>query len=637
MGKRVFVSGGAGVIGLEMIPKLVARGAEVMVGDLKPRPTVFPSSVRYRQGDLNDLTQGEIDAFAPEVFIHLAATFERSTETYAFWEENFWHNVRLSHHLMSVLKDLSSLKRVVFASSYLIYDPALYQFDTPQSKAVSLRESDPVMPRNLTGMAKLAHEIELRFLDQFRSEAFTTACARIYRGYGRNSRDVISRWIRMLLAGDAITIYRPEGLFDYIYGKDSAEGLIRMAEKGATGILNLGTGRARRVQDVVDILRSHFPDMRMEEAASDIPYEASQADVTAYKAEIDWLPEYDLEQAIPEMIAHEREKSGRWAKDSDFTGNVLVSSASRKVPLVRALQGAARKIGPAIKVVAGDLDEEALSQHVADDFWRMPRTEDVSLDALVSGCHERGIRMVVPTRDGELPFWARHRETFEAEGIDVLVSPLDSVETCLDKLAFARFGTKHGLPVIPAALGPDDIEADRMVVKERFGAGAKSIGIDLDRQAAIEWAHKLENPIYQPFVSGNEISIDAWMDRDHQVKGLVLRRRDSVANGESQVTSTFRDPALEVVARRALEALKLRGPVVLQGFVDNENKLHIIECNSRFGGASTASIEAGLDMFYWSLLESGGADLSNCPFDRVVGEVRQIRVPSDIYVHGSGF
>ncbi len=104
---RVFVSGGAGVIGLEMVAKLVERGAEVLVGDLQPRPDSFPRQVRYRRGDLNTLTLGELEAFGPEVFIHLAATFERSAETYEFWDENFWHNTRLSHHLMTLIRQLS--------------------------------------------------------------------------------------------------------------------------------------------------------------------------------------------------------------------------------------------------------------------------------------------------------------------------------------------------------------------------------------------------------------------------------------------------------------------------------------------------------------------------------------------------
>jgi carbamoyl-phosphate synthase large subunit len=43
--KRVFVSGGAGVIGQQIVPKLIALGAIVYVGDLKPRPAGFPGQV----------------------------------------------------------------------------------------------------------------------------------------------------------------------------------------------------------------------------------------------------------------------------------------------------------------------------------------------------------------------------------------------------------------------------------------------------------------------------------------------------------------------------------------------------------------------------------------------------------------
>ena len=256
-GKRIFVSGGAGVIGSELIPMLHATGADVMVGDLKPRKASWPGSVRYRQGDLNEMKVQELRAFSPEVFIHLAATFERSTETYGFWEENSRHNVRLSHHLMTIHKDLESLRRVLFASSYLIYDPKLYCFSEPQSHARRLREDDPILPRNLTGMAKLAHEIELRFLEGFRKESFSTVIARIFRGYGRGSHCVISRWIRALLRGEPIQVYRPEGFFDYIYAAETARGLIKLVQHSdLTGIINLGTDRARRVSEVVDVLPS---------------------------------------------------------------------------------------------------------------------------------------------------------------------------------------------------------------------------------------------------------------------------------------------------------------------------------------------------------------------------------------------
>ncbi|MDJ1018245.1 MAG: NAD(P)-dependent oxidoreductase [Paracoccaceae bacterium] len=306
-GKNVLVTGGAGVIGLELVPKLVSLGAIVTVGDLKPRPAAFGPAVSYRQGDLNDLTLAELKTIAPEFVLHLAATFERSVETAGFYDENFHHNVMLSHHLMSLLREVESARRVVFASSYLIYDQSLYQFATAQDEPRRLAEDDPIRPRNLVGMAKLSHEMELSFLAAFPDCQFSTLSVRIYRGYGKNSRDVISRWVRALLDGDAITVYRPEGIFDYIYGTDSAEGLARLlGATQVTGVINLGTGRARRVGEVVQILQQFFPHATVNSADSEIPFEASEADIAKLRDLLGWSPEYDLETAIPEIIEHER-------------------------------------------------------------------------------------------------------------------------------------------------------------------------------------------------------------------------------------------------------------------------------------------------------------------------------------------
>jgi carbamoyl-phosphate synthase large subunit len=631
--KRVFISGGAGVIGQQMVPKLVALGAIVYVGDLKPRPAAFAGQVVYRQGDLNELTVNELAAFAPEVFIHLAATFERSAESLAFWQDNFRHNVSLSHHLMSLMMQITTLRRVVFASSYLIYDPVLYQFAAPSRSPVSLKETDPVRPRNLTGMAKLSHEMELQFVDGFFASRFSSALVRIFRGYGCNSRDVISRWIRLLLKEQPIRVYQPEGIFDYIYAADTAEGLIRVAQdKDITGIINLGTGRARRVQDVVEILKRHFPNIQQlnEEVAQ--PYEASQADLQAFNERTGWRPEYDLERAIPEMIAFERAQQQIECVAPSRPPRVLVTSAARKIPLIRAVQSAARRIHPEASVIAGDIDPHAVSGLVADEFWLMPRLARESVQSVIQACLLRRITDILPTRDGELAFWAESAAEFSLAGITVFISETNSLTRCLDKLAFSSFGLEHGLPFIPAASSIDQLAAEHWVVKERYGAGSRMLGINLDLPSALAHAKTLDAPIYQPFIAGQEISIDAWMSRDGLVKGLVLRRRDTVVNGESQVTTTFRDQALEDTLILVLESLKLCGPVVMQAIIDANNKPHVIECNARFGGASTAAIAAGLDSLYWSLLEARGENVEEYAFTRAAHDIRQIRVACDLHI-----
>ncbi len=643
--KRIFISGGAGVIGQEMTRRLAALPAdiEVLVGDIKPRPADFPARFRYRQGDLNFLTEQEIGAFAPDLFIHLAATFERSTETYGFWEENFQHNVRLSHHLMTVQKDLPTLRRVVFASSYLIYDPALYTFAEVPAQPRALRETDPILPRNLTGMAKLAHEIELRFLDTFRAAQFSTVAPRIYRGYGRNGRDITSRWVRMLLAGEEITVYGAESFFDYLYAADTAEGLLRLAAAEAvTGLINLGTGRARRVADVVDVLKQNFPAMRANYVASDIPFEASQADMTAWSQVIDWLPPTTLEVAIPEIIAFERARMGI-ADSSESSaakapGHVLINSLAAKVPLAEAVQHAAKRLNPSIKVIGGDLNPQALGFHFTDASWVMPPTTDQHLPDIIRHCQAQGIAHIIPTRDGELAFWSRHRTDLAQAGIAVLVSAPEAVHRCLDKLEFAAFGQQAGLPVIPTSLSIDSLAPDAVplpptagfVVKERHGAGSLSLGLNLPYAAAVAHAQTLEEPIFQPFIAGREISVDGYVSRAGRVHGLVARTRDVVVRGESQVTTTIENPALLARLTPIVEKLGLYGPFVLQALLTDCGGLHLIECNCRFGGASTLGIAAGVDSFFWFLQEAAGADLSQFPFRPAAGPLRQVRAAVDV-------
>jgi carbamoyl-phosphate synthase large subunit len=75
----------------------------------------------------------------------------------------------------------------------------------------------------------------------------------------------------------------------------------------------------------------------------------------------------------------------------------------------------------------------------------------------------------------------------------------------------------------------------------------------------------------------------------------------------------------------------------MQAFMGGGGGLHIIECNARFGGASTASIAVGLDSIYWSLCELLNMTPGIPEFDRLNQEVRQVRVASDIHEYRSRF
>ena len=338
-----------------------------------------------------------------------------------------------------------------------------------------------------------------------------------------------------------------------------------------------------------------------------------------------------IDSLVHGLLAHEWRAKFQSLKRS----NALVTSASRKAPLVRAMKDALSQISENNRVIAGDIDVMAPSQFEADGFWHMPRLSDSALGELIEGCRTRGISIILPTRDGELDFWSRHRETFLEAGIEIIVSSPEAVERCLDKLKFSRFGCDFGFPIIPSAVTPDEFGNVPLVVKERYGAGSRGLGLDMTYQQAIEHAITLDEPIFQPYVMGPEISIDGWLSKRGQVVGVVLRRRDRVVAGESQVTTTFRDARLEAQAIEILSATGLRGPVVLQAIVV-DGGLQVIECNPRFGGASTTAIAAGLNSLYWSLAEALGEDQAPT-FHRRSDEVRQVRLPVDRVIYGTDF
>ena len=313
-----------------------------------------------------------------------------------------------------------------------------------------------------------------------------------------------------------------------------------------------------------------------------------------------------------------------------FRGHVLVTSLAGKAPLLRAVQAAASRLHYATHVIGADLNPQALARPLADGFWELPTLTDSFLPAFLAGCQARGITRIIPTRDGELLFWSRHQAALAAAGITVLVSEPAAVARCLDKVAFAEFGQARGLPVIPTVLNLDELPGDAFVVKERHGAGSKHLGLNLIRAEALTHAATLHEPIFQPFVAGRELSADAYVDRAGRVHGLVARTRDVIVRGESQVTTTLPDPALTARLSAIVSELGLYGPLVLQAILDEQGELHLIECNCRFGGASTLGIAAGVDSFFWFLQEAAGADLADFPFEPVAGPLRQIRVAHDI-------
>jgi carbamoyl-phosphate synthase large subunit len=302
-GKRALVTGSSGVIGRVLVEKLVHLGVEVLGVDLVPasRPT---DGCKYITADLSAEVPDASIHFAPQLIFHLAASFERTVETTGYWKTVFQNDVLASHRLLETVESLKPLQVFVFASSYLNYDPSLY-LDVPHLR--KLKESDRLLPRNMVGLAKYYMDRELEFVQATQGK-FRTVSARIYRVYGRGSRDIISRWVRSSLAGEELKVFGSENRFDYIFADDVAEGLIRLSEaEDAAGPVNLGSGVSRSIEDVLRILSNEIGGIKIKREASQDRIESSEADMSLFQRLTGWMPPTQLELGIPEIIKYEKQ------------------------------------------------------------------------------------------------------------------------------------------------------------------------------------------------------------------------------------------------------------------------------------------------------------------------------------------
>lgn len=305
--KRVLVTGSSGVIGRVLVKLLMELDAIVLSVDLEDSESI-EASVDHIQLNLAKEIPANLSNFQPQVVFHLAAAFERTVETHDYWKTSFENNALLSHRLLRVMNDISSLESFVFASSYLIYDPKQYLDVSVDHK---LKETDNVRPRNLVGAAKYLFEQELDFIDRV-EHRFRTVSARIYRVYGLGSRDVISRWVRSAIAGKTIEVFGEDNEFDFIFAGDVAEGMLRLAQASeARGVINLGSGNYSSIRQVVNLLESIVPGIEVQRLEREYQKEASAANMTMFQHLTAWLPQTTLEDGINKILEYEQTRNGK--------------------------------------------------------------------------------------------------------------------------------------------------------------------------------------------------------------------------------------------------------------------------------------------------------------------------------------
>ncbi len=277
-------------------------------------------------------------------------------------------------------------------------------------------------------------------------------------------------------------------------------------------------------------------------------------------------------------------------------GHWLMTSAAAKVDLTHRLRSALNE--RALRLYATDVSPLSAAFHFSDDhFVSLPSDHPDYWSATIKACRERDIRVILPTRDAELLFFAGHSRTFIEQSIWPLVSDENTVALCLDKIRFHAHCEAHGVPVLPRMEMPRSADYPCFVRHRSGSAGRHAVRIpDQSTMQASYGDPPWPDVLVQSCCNDAEYTIDALFGVDGRLAQWIARERVQVKAGESVVSRTVSVPALDTLMSALAETLPCVGPVTVQAFYSEENGARLIEVNPRLGGACALGIEAGMDI-----------------------------------------
>lgn len=291
---------------------------------------------------------------------------------------------------------------------------------------------------------------------------------------------------------------------------------------------------------------------------------------------------------------------------------IAVTSAGRRVELIRCFRHAAAELGRELRVMAADVRPDlSAACHVADAAVTVPRCiEPGYVPALLELCRREDIDLLVPTIDTELGVLSQYTPEFAAVGAQVVISAPEVVTIARDKVATASrlFSARVSVPrTLSLADYRNRVGALSGEVIAKPMGGSSSVGIQRGRSAADFAALPGEGFLVQELWAGAEYTVNMYIDRAGVLRCAVPHRRIETRAGEVSKGRTERVPQLEEAARRIAAALPgAWGPLCFQAIVRDSGEYAVFEINARFGGGYPLAHRAGAQFTRWLLEEVAG-------------------------------
>jgi UDP-glucose 4-epimerase len=296
----VFVTGAAGFIGSTLSRRLLAAGHRVIGYDnlSRGRRDYLPHAVELVEGDIRDgqRLHRAVSDVMPDSVVHLAA-MHFIPDCVARPQETLEVNVEGTRIVLESCRR-GAIPSFVFASTGAVYAPT----DGP-----CLEDATPLQPLEIYGESKLAAE---QLVAAFhRDTGASAAILRLFNAIGRRETNphVIPHIFESLQRSDVVPLGNTGPRRDYVDVRDVAEAVLAVAE-GVRGfhVLNVGTGVARSVDDIVTllgrILGRPIATVQDPSRARTTDRLLLAADIRKIRSVTAWTPRIDLEETLRDLV-----------------------------------------------------------------------------------------------------------------------------------------------------------------------------------------------------------------------------------------------------------------------------------------------------------------------------------------------
>ena len=252
-GKTIFVTGGAGFLGSEIVKQISASGGTAIVYDNfssgKKKFVEHYTKVKIIKGDVRNRSVLHKAIGKSEYIINLAA-LPFIPDSFHYPQEFFDVNTNGTLNLILESINQKKIKNFVHISTSEVYGSA---------KKSPMDENHPILPQSTYAVSKLAGEKAV--FTMHKEHGFPAVMIRPFNTYGPNITQpyIIPEIIMQILTKNrTVKLGNIDSERDFTFVSDTANGIISalFSENAIGETINLGSGKSHKIKHIVELVSS---------------------------------------------------------------------------------------------------------------------------------------------------------------------------------------------------------------------------------------------------------------------------------------------------------------------------------------------------------------------------------------------